>query len=363
MVGMNGDKLKVAVLPADTGACGHLRLIWPAEAIHELHPEWDITIYDPRNVKLERGRTLRVHGMDTEGLDLLVTQRVGTATVADLCASIRATGAAVLMDVDDAMWCLDPDNTAYGSWNGLRGGAHWERTDRAASNADLVTVTTSALAARYSTHTPAAVLPNRIPRMALDARRPKQSSTPPVAGWAGLLATHPHDPDVIGDALKIAVSRGLVSAGVIGDGYRTGKVWGVPVRTFQVARLGMEYFRRLAMFDIGLVPLDLEGSSAEFNSAKSSLKALEYAATGSAVIASPSPANIEFAREVPIRLAATPGEWLEHLTELSNPIVRMDQIESQTRALREHGWVLQDRAADWAQAWMMAIENRRRDDR
>lgn len=357
---MNGDKkLKVAILPADTGACGHCRLIWPAESVAALHPDWDITIYDPRRVRLERGKSVKAHGMDTDGLDLLVTQRVGTPGVADLCTALRQQGVAVAMDVDDAVWCLDPDNTAYASWNGQRGATHWEHTDRAAAAADLVTVTTSALADRFSRRTPAVVLPNRIPRMALEARRPRQTGKPPVAAWAGLLATHPHDPDVIGDALKIAVSQGLVQAGVLGDGYRTGKVWGVPVKTYRMTRLGMDYYRHLAMFDIGLVPLDLEGSSAEFNRAKSSLKALEYAATGSAVIASPSPANIEFAREVPIRLAATPGEWLEHLTELSDPEVRRRQVHRQTEALTAYEWVLQDRDVDWASTWMLAVKNRR----
>lgn len=357
---MNGDtKLKVAILPSDTGACGHSRLIWPAEAVAALHPDWDITIYDPRRVLLERGRSLKSHGMDTDGLDLLVTQRVGTPGVADLCSLLRSRGVAVAMDVDDGMWCLDPDNTAYGAWNGLRGSMHWEHTDRVAAFADMVTVTTSALGERYFHGGRGAILPNRIPRMALEARRPRQSSQPPVAAWAGLLATHPHDPDVIGDALKIAVSRGLVQAGVLGDGYRTGRVWGVPVKTYRMTRLGMDYYRHLAMFDIGMVPLDLEGSSAEFNRAKSSLKALEYAATGSAVIASPSPANVEFAREVPIRLAATPGEWLEHLTELADPEVRRRQVDRQSEALTEHEWVLQDRAADWARTWMLAVENRR----
>lgn len=359
MGGMDGDRLKVAILPADTGACGHSRLIWPAEAVSVLHPDWDIRVYDPRSVRMERGSKFRVHGLDVEGLDVLVTQRVGTRAVADLCGWVQRRGAAVVMDMDDAMWCLDPDNVAYGAWNAERGGTHWVQADRVAESADLVTVTTSSLADRYGKHGRAMVLPNRIPRMALDARRPRQTSNPPVAAWAGLLSTHPHDPGVIGEALKIAAGRGLVQPGVLGDGYRTGKIWGVPVKTYRTARLGMEYYRHLAMFDIGLVPLDLEGSSAEFNAAKSSLKALEYAATGSAVIASPSPANVEFAREVPIRLAATPGEWLEHLTELADPVVRRTQVERQHAALSAYEWVLQDRAADWARAWTMAVETRR----
>lgn len=352
--------MRIAVLPADTGACGHSRLIWPADTVRTVRPEWDVRVYDPRTVRIDRANQT-VHGLDVDGLDVLVTQRVGTRAVADLCTWVRARGAAVVMDMDDAMWCLDPDNTSYAGWNGERGGpgAHWERIDRVAAAADMVTVTTTALAQRYGRHGRVAVLPNRIPRMALGASKPGRRGNPPVAGWAGLLATHPHDPKAIGDALKLAVSRGLVQAGVMGDAYRTAKMWGTKVTAFRTANLGMDYYRHIAMFDIGLVPLDLEGSSAEFNAAKSSLKALEYAATGSAVIASPSPANVEFAREVPIRLAATPGEWLEHLTDLADEGARAAQVSAQTAALAAYGWAVQDRAEDWAQVWEHAAQNRK----
>lgn len=353
--------LKVAVLPADTGACGHSRLIWPAEAVAAAYPGWDIRIYDPRHVRLERmaGGGVKVHGMDTAGLDLLVTQRVGARSVADLCSSLRAGGVAVLMDMDDAMWCLDPDNTAYESWNADKGRTHWERVDRVAATADMVTVTTRALADRYGKHGRVQIHPNRIPRMALAARGVNHRRNPPLAGWAGLLATHPNDPGVLGDAVKLATDRGLIQPAVMGDGYRTGKIWGTKVTQIRMSRLGMDYYRHLAMFDIGMVPLDLEGTSAEFNAGKSSLKALEYAACGVAVIASPSPANVEFARQVPIRLASTPGEWLDHFAELADPGVLAAQVAAQSAALVEHGWVLQERAYDWAGAWVQAVMNRR----
>lgn len=351
------------MLPGDTGACGHYRLIWPADAVRALRPDWEITVYDPRAVKVERTPAgIRVHGLPWSEIDLLVTQRVGIPAVADLCSWLQERGVAVVMDMDDAMWALDPANTAYRVWNDDRPPIsrrmHWMVIERVAALADLVTVTTPALAARYGAHGRVEVLPNRIPRMALTVSAPTPRPLVPYAGWSGLLATHPHDPKAVGDAVKVVSAAGLVRPAVMGDAYRTGKMWGTRVREIPVQPLGMPYYRQLAELDIGLVPLDLVGSSAVFNAAKSSLKALEMAAVGAAVIASPSPANLEFAQEVPIRLAAGRDEWQWALEELSHATARAEQVEKQ-RAAIEAGWVLQDRAADWADAWAAAVENRR----
>ena len=354
--------MRVAVLPGDTGACGHYRLIWPADAVRALRPDWEITVYDPRAVKIERTVAgIRVHGLPWSEIDLLVTQRVGLPAVAELCAFVQERGVSVAMDVDDAMWALDPDNTAYRSWNAprtARSPLHWSIIDQAAEAADLVTVTTPALAERYGGHGRVEVLPNRIPRMALTVAPPMPRPLVPIAGWSGLLATHPHDPKAVGDAVKVVTAAGLVRPAVMGDSYRTGKMWGTRVIDLPVQPLGMPYYRQLAQLDIGMVPLDLSGSSAVFNRAKSSLKALEMAAVGAAVVASPSPANLEFSQEVPIRIADDPTLWLWHLEELADPQVRAEQVEKQ-RAAVEAGWVLQDRAEDWAAAWAAAVNHRR----
>lgn len=349
--------MKIAILPADTGACGHYRLIWAADAIRRLHPGWSVKVYDPRRVKIEslpRGE-IRIHGLDHEDLDVLVTQRVGLPVVARMLTWLQEQGTRIVMDMDDAMWALDPANSSYGSWNtpAAFGGrrAHWKVCDQVAEMADFVTVTTPALAEHYGGHGRVDVLPNRIPAMALDARSAAVRTGAPLAGWAGFMATHPHDPAVVGSAVAQAAAAGAIRPAVIGDAYKVSKRWRTKVENLPTANLGMDYYRRLAELDIGLVPLSLEGSSAEFNRAKSSLKALEMAATGSAVIASPSPANIEFGMEVPIAIAETPEDWLRHINRLADPEARAEQVEKQTAALWANGWILQDRAADWARAW------------
>lgn len=365
--------MKVAILPADTGACGHYRTIWPADAVRALHPDWDIRVYDPRTVHAETsptGRLLRIHGIDYQDLDVVVTQRVGSPTIAAMLEAFQHQGVATVVDMDDAMWCLDKDNAAYKSWNNTgraRSRVHWSVTDHVATMADLVTVTTSALAKRYGRHGRVEILPNRIPHMAMTAgwaagEVSKDESLErdfTVFGWPGFMSTHPKDPQVLGDAMaRLTALSGARAAGM-GDAYRLGKLWGCEVAKIEPTNLGPDYYNRLATaFDVGLVPLDLEGSSAEFNRSKSSLKALELAATGAAVIASPSPANREFSREVPIRLAGNPDEWEGHMRVLLDPAIRDEQVEKQTAAIYTNGWVLQDRATDWAEAWERAANRR-----
>lgn len=358
--------MKIAILPADTGACGHYRTIWPADAVRAAHPDWEVTVYDPRTVKMESqsGRLVKVHGLDWENLDVLVTQRVGSPTIAQMLLWLQSRGTAVVLDMDDAMWALDPDNSSFKAWNSTaydRSRVHWSVIDSVAKTADLITVTTSALAARYGKHGRVEILPNRVPEMALDARKGlplRLAVGVPTVGWSGFMSTHPHDPQVVGSAVADAAKLGTVRPAVMGDAFRVGHVWGTAVDTIPTENLGQGYYRALSGIDIGLVPLALDGSSAKFNRAKSSLKALEFVATGAGVIASPTPANLEFAQEVPIRIANSPAEWEAHIAWLSDNDARTEIVEKQTAALIANGWVLQDRAADWAEAWKRAANRR-----
>src|SRR3546814_3180887 len=62
----------------DLGACGYFRLVWPAESVGRVRPEWQVDIYRPQDVRIGMGpRGLAVRGLNLEGLDLAVFQRVG----------------------------------------------------------------------------------------------------------------------------------------------------------------------------------------------------------------------------------------------------------------------------------------------
>src|SRR3546814_18965873 len=94
-------------------------------------------------------RGLAVRGRNLEGLDLAVFQRVGTSRQVDLVRALQAQGVAVVIDVDDALYCIDPDSGSFAAWNDRRATTPWSNLEEACRRADLVTVPTDA-PARHS---------------------------------------------------------------------------------------------------------------------------------------------------------------------------------------------------------------------
>lgn len=98
-------------------------------------------------------------------------------------------------------------------------------------------------------------------------------------------------------------------------------------------------FRKI---DIGIVPLN----DIPFNYAKSTIKGLEYAASGVPFIASYSPEYSLLEMQGVGRVARTPEEWIEHLEELLDPKVRKEDAEknyenllaTQTMEVRGESW-------------------------
>jgi glycosyltransferase involved in cell wall biosynthesis len=79
-----------------------------------------------------------------------------------------------------------------------------------------------------------------------------------------------------------------------------------------------------------LVPLNL----VPFSEAKSYLKGLEYAASGIPFVASPTYEYRLLAKEGIGRIASTPDEWRDHVTELLDPDVRAAEAEKQLALVR-----------------------------
>src|SRR3546814_11989104 len=95
-------------------------------------------------------RGLAVRGRNLEGLDLAVFQRVGTSRQVDLVRALQAQGVAVVIDVDDALYCIDPDSGSFAAWNDRRATTHWSNLEEACRRADLVTVTTDRKSTRLN---------------------------------------------------------------------------------------------------------------------------------------------------------------------------------------------------------------------
>lgn len=351
--------MKVAVIPSDLGACGYFRLIWPAEALRSVRPEWQVDVYRPTDVLIGEGpRGVFVRGLNLEGLDLVVLQRVGTPRQVAMAAALQKAGIAVAVDVDDALYCIDPDSASYPAWNDRRAATHWSNLEEACRRADLVTVSTDALARHYGKHNRVERILNGLPEGAFQEPSPLTAlSDEVVIGWSGVAASHPHDLEVVGDALaRVMASDPDVSLRVVGDAAWAAGVLQVPDgRWTDGGRHPLnEYHAALLGTDIGIVPL----ADTKFNEAKSALKALEYSAAGARVVASPTPANIELSIETGLSIAKTPDAW-EQALQMEVERVRYDRRNGEAGGPSVRHLGILPRAEEWAQAWERAVARRK----
>lgn len=358
------DRVRVVVVPADETGCGTYRLIHPARAVQTARPGWQVEVYRPNQIQLRhdtKGRLTGLRGLpDPARIDLLVMQRVGTQVATQFLAWASRNGIATALDVDDAMWAIDRHNKAYATWNSRNPlGLHWRHLDAAAETVDLVTVTTPALARHYGGHGRVEILPNHVPRTAVEVPSIRDEYDPRATiGWMGYTTTHPRDLRVVGTAVADVLDQVDGLARVIGDATGAARDWGLDTaRCVKDGpyRLGPDLYTAMTACDVAVVPAE----DNTFTRGKSWLKALEYSAVGVPVIASPTPANRALAGEIPILLAETPDEWRSHLTWLLTDPEEARRRGTEARKLVERDWLVDDAGELWAAAWERAISRRR----
>lgn len=350
----------VVVVPSDRGGCGYFRLIWPAQAVSAVRPDWQVSIVPPEKIEagFHNGRFFGVRGMPDPLPDLLVMQRVGTLGQFHIVKWAYEQGIATVVDFDDAMWAIDKDNLAWKAWNKENQfRQHWKVCEDSVQYADLVTCTTKALATRYGRqYHRTEILPNCIPRTALDL--PRQPNETFTAGWAGFTKTHPGDCRVSAPAAQAVLDAGG-HLRVVADAAGAAAEWGLSedqVDSIPPQKLGPDYFTALGKLDLMLVGL----RDTKFNQAKSFLKVLEAASQG---VPSIAPANAPHrhlaSTGFPVTLAATPGEWADagkvHATMSLDE--RQDLSNEVKMAVAKY-WTIEGRAEHWASAWERAIRRR-----
>lgn len=362
--------LRVAVVPSDQGACGHYRLAWPAFALHHAEGyDLDLSLHAPDEVQMRtvarpgRARGFEVRGLpDLDTLDVVILQRIGSENGVRLVRHLQEHGIAVVLDADDALWAVDPESASFRAWNGQPN--HWRYMDEAARLADLVTVTTDALARRYGAHGRCEVIPNFVPRASLidlDAlrERARREGYPSRVGWSGVLASHPSDLTVAHGAAHMAV-RGARTLHVQGerDLARVARQWRLP-ETALTGHPGVPltaYHEALDAFDVGLVPL----ADTPFNRAKSSLKALEYAARGIPSLVSATPANRALSEWVRgVHVMEDPRSWAFALDRLLRDPAEVAFEAVQARVDVEQHLTIEGNVWRWHDAWRRAHSRRR----
>lgn len=321
--------MKVTLVPMDDGGCGSYRLLYPMRVLQE------------RGYDVERrGRSLEPHR------GVIVLQRPTEREVAiESIPKLQGKGFAVVIEVDDNLGALHPQHTVYRRLHpkfSPNDNHAW--LDAACERADLVTVSTLALAERYAPHGRYAVLPNLL-RAADIAPGP---STGKRFTWAGQPLTHPTDARVAARAV-----RALVSEGWELDVFDQDAAIELDVREARVLpwRPLDTYVQSLREFGLGLVPLR-EGV---FNEGKSWLKGLEYAAAGVPFIASPTSSYRELAARGAGVLASTEKEWRKRaLTLARDEDARLRLAESGLQAARSLTY--EEHAHRWWDAWRLARE-------
>lgn len=289
-------------------------------------------------------------GIANVDADVVVLQRPGRSHWTYVIKYLQEQGVRVVVDVDDDLTAIPKQNVAFGAYS--PDGSPYHSRDwvmAACDRADLVTVSTPALAKVYGRHGRVKVLPNYVPQNYLDVRVDREFL---VAGWTGSVETHPHDLEVTGGGIHRALMMvGGSSFGVIGTGVGVEQRLGCKVDRVSGWLKFECYAHAVAALDVGIVPLH----PSRFNDGKSCLKGMEYAALGVAPVMSPTPDNLRL-HELGVGLIAeTPKHWKTHVARLlGDGNYRADIVESGREVMA--GLTYEKNAEQWLDAWTSTLD-------
>lgn len=351
--------MKVYVVPSDAFGCGHYRLIWPANVLQR--EGWNIRILPPKKdsgfmVKVEEqddGTQKLVSTMIPDDADVIVLQRPAHPLQPQLIRMLRANGIAVVVDMDDDMSSIHPDNIAFHTYRpGSASPLSWKWAMESCKMATLVTTSTRSLQKVYARHGRGMVLDNFVPEAYLDFEKPQAGTF----GWAGTTKSHPNDLQVTGDAVRKLMADGY-DFRVVGGRSKVKeclRLKEIPTVTGSIPLI--DWARYIGEhLDVGMAPL----APTSFNSSKSRLKPIEYMAVGVPWVGSPREEYRRVNRESDCGLLAdTPKDWYSKLKLLlGDEVLRKEQAEAGKEYMK--GQTYQANAWRWAEAWSRALETER----
>ena len=316
----------------------------------------DMLLYDLEWMKDGKpiGRKVRTvtAGFDTEA-DVLVFGRLMDQQTVEAIPAMQRAGHAVVIEIDDDFHALPkghPARRATASSVNPTNNRRWLRL--ACEQADLVTVSTPALAERYGAHGRCRILRNLIPASYLTVDPYRDGQT---MGWTGHTGNHVTDLQAAGNGVRKALDGTLWRFRHIGPLDDTQHELGLTdmvMSTSGIVPLA-DYPSAYAQLDVAIAPLRLN----PFNEAKSWLKPLEAAALGVPCVASPTEEYVAAAVRGLCVIAETPGQWTFYLRSLMREDCRTTLRESGREAASRLTY--EEHAEDWWDAWEQAVINHR----
>lgn len=350
--------MKVIAMPAKDDMSSLLRVTWPAQEL--IIGGADVEIVDEPWMIRERDR--EVVEIEAPPCDVLVLCRPQHENIAQSIPLLQAAGIAVVVDYDDDLSAIHPQNHAVAAFDPDRNPrSNWKWAHACAEAADLVTVSTPALLDVYAAHGRGLVLPNRLPSWRVPERPDYEG--PVRLGWPGFIGTHPTDllemDGAAGKVLRrigepfhvIGGGKGLTVAQRARDNAIIERQVGWRVRGGGFVDK-TEWPQALTALDVGVVP----AARSRFNAAKSALKSMELAAAGAAVIASPIPDNRRAAADGLCVIAEDRHDWGRLLRRfVGDDQARLEQAERGRAGVAAH--LLDRHVGDWWDAWCLAKTN------
>lgn len=346
----------IRVHPADLGGCGYYRMIWPGEALAAQGAGVEVIRPDAPDDEQIRATWMttttgrQLVDVVAPDADVVVLQRPLTDTLALSIPMLQAQGVRVVVEIDDDFTSISPRNVSWAAVHPSRSprrNSAWLR--RACDAADLVVVSTPALARVYGRHGRVRVVPNCVPERYLGIEAEPHEGV--WIGWSGSVETHPDDLQVTGGGVARALRGTDARFAVVGTGVGVRRRLGLPAEPAATGWVPIEsYPHALADLDVGLVPLELTA----FNEAKSALKLMEFSATGVAAIVSPTAENVRMAADLGVIVADRPKAWEGALKRLvADHDWRAERAAVAREAMCRH--TIEGNAERWWDAWSAVI--------
>jgi len=280
------------------------------------------------------------------GFDVVVLKLIMDRWIPHQIEVAQKLGQRIIVDVDDHYEGLHEDNLAFKVTSAEHNKvSNREYYKQIIEMADVVTVTTPFLYDYYKDKVKRVVMiRNAINPEQFQPR--KHRSTPPVVGWAGAMQWRSNDAETAAPWLQEFLDTNDLffhHAGHMENTPSFAHEAGVdPNRLILSPMMPLNQYAEMLNFDIGLVLL----SDIDFNHAKSNLKGLEYAAAGIPFVAYGTGEYKWLAEQGIGRVATTPEEWKQHLTELLNHKTRKREAAI-NRGLVMKNHTIQSRSAEW----------------